>query len=596
MANKFQFVDGRAFTKELRSKRVKDVYFNKTRKLDKLYDKAESLYNSWCSAYEKRQKPLAFVRLWVFVNYALRLKEVTEYNTAKWKKRKQRMNGKVTKSIDFLEKLQLELEEKYNNDKANYEQQLKQQEKESEEKAKLEEEQKLAEEMRRLEASKPKPAEMNLNVFENVKPLEPSAPPPNADTDNSPVNDWRNLRAPKLEKANQKFNQHYKDTKYIVHDPNAPTKVWSAPETKPVLPPKVEAKPVKKARPKPILKNSNQPSAPPSKPLQPQPIPNQQLYNRMPSNLPPAMPTSYRGPIPVQQPYNYPVNPNGMAQNPVGPLPMFSQPNQIPQYPYRPANTSFNQPPQQVVRKPIKPIPEKKTASAESKKPEQKEVIVNPKGNVTDSGFLKIVGTSASQFDYPGGSNACLCCSLTFLATAFRMSKLTELRTHPAELQALLKAMIQEGVNKHVMIARKKGLNQDQNRALDEVSYAFESDFQKVEGVFGAVGKPQDESDGAGFTKVVPWFGAKYGPNTGFHLICDGGAYAWFTNSKGQVIYFDSHRRDPMSGLLSPDGGACLVWFKNHYALTNYLHALFGGNPSKPYEICISAKLQVHTV
>jgi len=64
----------------------------------------------------------------------------------------------------------------------------------------------------------------------------------------------------------------------------------------------------------------------------------------------------------------------------------------------------------------------------------------------------------------------------------------------------------------------------------------------------------------------------------------------------GQVIYFDSHRRDPKSGLLSPDGGACLVWFKNHYALTNYLHALFGGNPAKAYEICISEKLEVHNV
>merc|ERR1719233_1213304 len=159
---------------------------------------------------------------------------------------------------------------------------------------------------------------------------------------------------------------------------------------------------------------------------------------------------------------------------------MFSNPNHIPQYPYRPPNTSFTQQPQTQVGKPLKPTPEKKTAPAESKKPEQKEIVVNPKGNVTDSGFLKIVGTSASQFDFPGGSNACLCCSLTFLATAYRMSKLTDLRTHPAELQALLKAMIQEGVNKHVMIARKKGLNQDQNRALDEVSYAFESDFPKT--------------------------------------------------------------------------------------------------------------------
>jgi len=597
MANKFQFEDGRAYTKELRAKRVNNVYFNKNRKLEKLYDKAESLYNSWCAAYDKKEKPLTFVRLWVFVNYAIQLKEVKEYNSVKWKKRKGRMNLKVAKSIDFLEKLQLELEEKYNNDKANYEQQLKQQEKESEEKAKLEEEQKLAEEMRRAEVSKPKPAEMNLNVFENVAPLEPSAPPSSADTNNAPINNWRNLRAPKLEKANQKFNQHYKDSKYIVHDLNAPTKVWSAPETKPVLPPKVQDKPEEKARPKPIIKNSNLPSAPPSDSLQPRTIPNQQLWNRVPSNVPLAMPTGFHGPVPVQQPYNYPVNPNGMAQNPVGPLPMFSQPNQIPQYPYRPPNTSFKQQPQpQVVVKPLKPKPEKETASTESKKPEQKIIVVNPKGNVTDSGFLKIVGTSASQFDFPGGSNACLCCSLTFLATAFRMSKITDLRTHPAELQALLKAMIQEGVNKHVMIAKKKGLNQDQNRALDEVSYAFESDFQKVEGVFGAVGKPQDESDGAGFAKVVPWFGAKYGPNTGFHLICDSGAYAWFTNYKGQVIYFDSHRRDPRSGLLSPNGGACLVWFKNHYALTNYLYSLFGGNPSKPYEICISAKLKVHTV
>jgi len=596
MAKKFQFEDGRAYTKELRSKKVKDVYFNKTRNLEKLYDKAGDLFNSWCVAFQKKEKPLAFVRLWVFVNYAIQLKEVPEYNTAKWKKRKGRMTGKVTKSIDFLEQLQLDLEQKYNKDKANYELYLKDQEKKLEEQAKLEEERKLEEEKRRADASKPRPATIDLNVFQNVR-LEPSAPPPIVETKNSPVNDWGNLRAPKLEEANQKFSKHLKDSKYVVHDPNAPTKVYTAVKPKPVQAPKVKNKPEEKTRPKPVIATSNIPSAPLSNPSQQQPVPNQKLYNTGPTNRVPAMPTGYHGQIPMQQPYNYPVNPNGMAQNPIGPLPIYAHPNQVPQYPYRPPNTSFNQPPpQQIIAKPLKPKPEQKTAQVESKKPEKKRIGVNPKGKVTDSGFIKIVGTAASQFDYPGGSNACLCCSLTFLATAFRLSKVTDLRTSPADLKTLLKAMIQEGVNKHVMIARKKGLPQDRNRALDEVSDFFDSDFQKVEGVFGAVGKPQDETDGAGFAKVVPWFGAKYGPNTGFHLICDGGAYAWFTNSSGQVIYFDSHRRDPKSGLLSPNGGACLVWFKNHYALTNYLHALFGGNPAKAYEICISEKLEVHNV
>jgi len=594
MAKKFQFEDGRAYTKELRDKRVKAIFFNKQRKLDKLYDKAGELYNSWTVALENKEKPLAFVRLWTFVNYAMQLKEVPEYNTVKWQKRKSRMTGKITRSIDYLEKIQLGLEETYNKEKANYEQYLKRKEEEEKENAKIEQLRKMEEETRLAEKSKPKPATIDLNIFNSETSSKPSAPPPSSVTDKSPANDWGILRVPELEEADRNFNQHMKDTKYVVHDPNAPTKVYLPVENKPELSSvEVKEKPVEKPKPKVFAVNSNLPSAQLNISPQ-QPIQNNLVFNP-PNNY---QPSPMQPLIPVQ-PYNYPVRQSGMPQNPMGPLGMYTQPIPQPQYTNLPLNsfpppnhvTSPHQLTTQLVEKSLDRSP--KTSELE---PESKEDTVVVKGKVADSGFLRIVGSREAQFDYPGGSNACLCCSLTFIATALRLPKLTDIRTSLSELQTLLKAIMQEGVNTHVRIARKKGLNQDANRALDEVDYAFENDFQKVEGVFGAVGKSQDESDGAGFSKVVPWFGAKYGPQTGFHLICDGGAYAWFTNAEGQVIYFDSHRRDPKSGLLSPDGGACLVWFRNHYALSNHLHTLFGGNPSKPYEICISAKLQVHTV
>jgi len=585
MAKKFQFEDGRAYTKELRAKRVKAVFFNKQRKLDKLYDKAGELYNAWTIAVEKKEKPLAFIRLWTFVNYAMQLKEVPEYNTKKWQKRKGRMTGRITRAIDYLEKIQHELEENYDKEKANHEQQLKRKEEEEKENSKLEQLRQMEEEMRKAEKSKPQPATIDLNIFDKNEP-KPSAPPPPADK-KSTANDWGILRAPMLEKADRKFKQHIKETKYVVHDPNAPKKVYLPVEIKSETGPvEVKEKHVKRVKAKPSASNPNLPSAPPNIPAKPQPSPSKPVYNPPLSNqsmgIQPVMPL---------QPYNYPVNPNGMPLNPMSNVPLYAQP--VPQYVYSPPNSfvSPNQLPPQSVLKPQKL--EQKTVDTEAK---SKELEVIVKGNVTDSGFLRIVGSSESQFDFPGGSNACLCCSLTFIAAAFRMPKLTDMRTSTSEIQTLLQAIMQEGVNTHVTTARKKGLKQDQNRALDEVDDAFARDFQKVEGVFGAVGKPQDETDGAGFSKVVPWYGAKYGPLTGFHLICDGGAYAWFTNSKGQAVYFDSHRRDPKSGLASPDGGVCLVWFKNHYALSNYLHALFGGNPGKPYEICISDRLQVTTV
>jgi hypothetical protein len=149
MSKKFKFENGRAYIKALQERRVKKVYFDKQRKLTKLYDKAEELYNDWTVAVEDNEKPLAFVRLWTFLNYSMRLKEIVEWSSPSWKKKQSRMKGKIGRSIDYLEKLQRDLEEKYDHDKEQFE--IEQKRKKDEEERRRDEEEKK----RQLEISLP---------------------------------------------------------------------------------------------------------------------------------------------------------------------------------------------------------------------------------------------------------------------------------------------------------------------------------------------------------------------------------------------------------------------------------------------------------
>jgi len=746
MSKKFQFENGRHYTKALREKRVKNIYFDKHRKLAKLYDRAEELYNDWTVAVEQNEKPLAFVRLWTFLNYSMRLKEIAEWSSPKWKKKQIRMKAKIGRSLDYLEKLQLDLEDKYDRDKKQFELEQKQK-KDEEERKKAEEERKQQVEISlpilweqvgndqiRVEGkgvfgrgtdviykgeqwivakiyfnTDPPELEVEHPIHGIVKtsfgyvvhsaeqpeeskkltiPQPASAAdlgfdgldlpdPPNSKSKSETGADLSSLLGPPLNEADRIYRaqveEFKKSTQLAQNDYKVPSSTTALNQ---IFPPAEDSN-------VPSLNSTQQIPT-----MLPYPSQNDIDFNISPAEQPNANSASGHlvtkpftqntdffsgniavGPPPSMQetsnPYGQPmtsyhpnvngqfvVTPspynqfNGVQSTHRGPSSATNAPNipfssvgaQMPfpintlavtenkqaEEPSKPASSNLKTSNDTAECKtypvtPLKPVAypnlypvkdksdnrepaeskSKKVTFSESTKkedgkkaakpkpkPKPKPVpMIKPKGDPTDSGFLRIVGSRKAQFDFTGGSNACMCCSLMFLKVAFKMPKLTDINTRSGELRNLAEAIIKEGVNKHKEIARVKRLPRDRNRALDEVREDFNDGTMTLKkGVFGEVGQKCTKS-GAGFFDVVPYYGTKSGPLTGFHLIVNGSAYAWFCNAKGMIVYFDSHRTD-----------RSLIWFKNFYALTNYLYDLHGARPRNAYEICIAVKDKLSNV
>jgi len=756
MSKKYQFEDGDAYVKALREKRVVKIYFDKHRNLTKLYEKAEELYNGWTVAVEDNEKPLAFVKLWTFLNFSMKLKEIAEWNSPQWKKKKSRMTAKIGRSVDYLENLQRNLVEKYNNDKEQFQlnQKLK---KEEEERKKAEEERRLNEEISlpilwehvdtdqiRVEGkgvfgrgtdviyrkdqwvvakiyfdsnppkldvehpihgirqttfgyvvhSRPQPEESKkLTIPQPASAADLDfdgldlPDPPKSNTNSVPISNWSSGQGTAMNEADRIYRAQVEEFKrntelslddhlelsapapnakfpstgnLNVSNTNTPNQIPNLIQPYPTqqdidfLTPADEEKMNQVNRyqkTKPLAQNVGNYSGnvavgpPPMMNVTPNPYgqPMTSYHPNVNSQFT-VTPSPYNQFNPIQPSFNGPSLTTNMQRNTssgTGGQLLFpvntsaETENKQPSGVLAPVNAALNAAKAGVGFKPsavtpLKPVaypnlyPKKdkvdlpEPAEAKSKKvtfsdstkkedgkkaaiskPKPKPKVapkITPKGDPTDSGFIRIVGSRKAQFDFSGGSNACMCCSLMFLKVAFKIPKLTNINTRSGELRNLLEAIIQEGVNKHKEIAKAKRLPRDRNRALDEVREDFNDGTMTIEkGVFGEVGQKCTKS-GTGFFDVIPYYGTKSGPLTGFHLIVNGSAYSWFCNARGTIVYFDSHRKDPKTGRPGMSGGGCLIWFKNFYALTNYLYNLHGGRPRNAYEICIAVKSKLSNV